>query len=97
MKLPEKTTFESHLKDTFKIDFLDQGIEDCRIEEITTGLKAQAEGQNDQFSVIFSSSNTQAAQQGVYQVSHSEMGSFELFLVPVFGDEQGVHYEAIFT
>jgi hypothetical protein len=37
------------------------------------------------------------AVQQIYQVEHPTLGSFELFLVPVGPDEQGMCYEAVFN
>ncbi len=36
-------------------------------------------------------------QQGLYRVEHPQMEPFELFLVPVNPDRQGMEYEAVFT
>lgn len=97
MTLPNKKQFEQHSADDFTIEFLAGERFPCQIEEVKSGLQAQNESQNEQFSVVFTCQDKRVFEQGVYQVSHSELGDFELFLVPVFGDDQGVHYEAVFT
>jgi len=35
--------------------------------------------------------------QGVHNLSHDQMGDFELFIVPIKRDEHGFYYEAIFN
>lgn len=35
--------------------------------------------------------------QGIYRVEHDELGTFEIFLVPLGPGEGGLLYEAIFT
>ncbi len=97
MTLPNKKQFEQYSGDDFGITFVQDQPVSCRIEEVKAGLQPQNKSQNEQFSVVFSCDEKQVFEQGVYQVSHSKMGEFELFLVPVFGDDKGVHYEAVFT
>ncbi len=97
MNLPTKELFESSQQDVFEIAFEDGSPKLCNIAEINTSQAPMVEQNTPQFSVIFSSSETEVYEQGVYPVSHPELGTFELFLVPVYGDDKGVHYEAIFT
>jgi hypothetical protein len=33
----------------------------------------------------------------MYQLQHERLGAFELFLVPVGQDQDGVYYEAVFN
>jgi len=51
----------------------------------------------ERFSVFFTGPRDPFLPQGSYQMSHESMGRFELFLVPVAGDEQGFRYEAVFN
>jgi GNAT superfamily N-acetyltransferase len=48
-----------------------------------------------QFSLMFVGRADAPALQGVYTLQNEELGSFELFLVPVARDAQGLHYEAV--
>lgn len=97
MTLPAKKQFEQHAKDLFQISFYEGQSIACRIEEVKTGLQPKNTTQNGQFSVVFACDNKEVFEQGVYKILHEQMGEFDLFLVPVFGDDQGVHYEAVFT
>ncbi len=97
MTLPAKKQFEQHAKDLFQILFIEEQPLSCRIDEVKTGLQPDNPEHNEQFSVVFACDETEVFEQGVYQVNHQQLGSFELFLVPVFGDDKGVHYEAVFT
>ncbi len=96
MTLPNRQQFEQHAKDEFHIFFSDQSLP-CHIEEVKAGLMPKDNNHKEQFSVVFACDENDVAEQGVYKVSHQKLGEFELFLVPVFGDEKGVHYEAVFT
>jgi hypothetical protein len=49
------------------------------------------------FSLSFRTSLTVPLPQSIYEVVHDELGSYEIFLVPVGPDGKGMVYEAIFT
>ena len=51
----------------------------------------------EQFSLLFRAPLEAPAQQGIFQVQHDSVGEFELFLVPVRKDAQGLYYEAVFN
>ncbi|TDR22427.1 DUF6916 family protein [Marinicella litoralis] len=97
MSLPDKELFEAHIDDVFEIDFDGQNKSQCHIKEINTSTAPMVKQNSKQFSVVFLTAGPQVYEQGVYAVSHAKLGVFELFLVPVFGDEKEVHYEAVFT
>jgi len=97
MALPNKKQFEQYIDDDFKVTFVPGHSLPCQIKEVRTGVQPKNPNHNEQFSVVFDCSDIQIFDQGVYRVSHPKLGDFELFLVPIFGDDQGVHYEAVFT
>lgn len=35
--------------------------------------------------------------QGIHNFSHDQMGRFEMFIVPIRQDKQGLYYEAVFN
>ena len=49
------------------------------------------------FSLSFRTSLTAPLPQSIYEVAHDELGSYQIFLVPVGPDGKGMVYEAIFT
>lgn len=51
----------------------------------------------DQFSLVFRGPPDMVLPQQIYRIDHDEMGSFELFLVPIGPDSEGMRYEAVFT
>jgi hypothetical protein len=65
------------------------------------GGRARAEressGRRTPFSLSFRTSLTAPLPQRIYEVVHDEMGTYEIFLVPVGPDGTGMVYEAIFT
>jgi hypothetical protein len=49
------------------------------------------------FSLSFRTPRTPVLPQRIYEVAHDELGSYEIFLVPIGPDAEGMVYEAIFT
>jgi hypothetical protein len=49
----------------------------------------------EQFSLMFTGPVNAPAAQGIYDLQHEKLGAFQLFLVPVARDAQGLHYEAV--
>lgn len=97
MNYPNQQAFAAKQQDSFEIQFTADKNVTCRIEEITVSQVPSASHDGQQFSVVFVHESPQVFEQGVYPVSHPELGKFDLFLVPVFGDDKCVQYEAVFT
>jgi len=49
------------------------------------------------FSLIFKAPSSISPEQGIYQLSHDEMGAFAVFLVPVEQIKGSLLFEAAFT
>lgn len=49
------------------------------------------------FSIEFAGPLEPSLEQGIYRLEHPGLGSFDLFLVPVAGDDDGYVYESVFT
>lgn len=47
------------------------------------------------FALVFYGPRTPALSQKVYSFTHSKLGQFSLFIIPVKADQNGQHYEAI--
>ena len=97
MTLPTKKMFEKHADDSFEVAFSEGCSFTCCIEEVKAGSLPIHSEQKEQYAVVFACENPEVFEQGVYKVSHQQLGAFELFLVPIFGDEKGVQYEAVFS
>jgi hypothetical protein len=81
-------------------DLLTAG-EDQRITlELTEALgtgTSPSETSREPFSLTFRGPGEPQLEQRTYPVSHPALGTFELFIVPVGRDADGVYYEAVFT
>jgi hypothetical protein len=51
----------------------------------------------EQFAILFHGPLELALRQGLYQMEQEQLGSFDLFIVPVGRDARGYQYEAIFN
>ncbi len=91
-------TFSERLCETFHLYPEDQ--EPLEVELISaTALSAGAEppGRRQPFSIVFRGPGEILLPQRIYRMEHEEIGTFDLFLVPIGPDEKGLRYEAIFT
>ena len=48
------------------------------------------------FSIVFRGPLEPVLPQRIYRFEHDELGSFELFIVPIGPDESGMQYQAVF-
>lgn len=99
------TTFADHLHETFRVypdaanaqhafEFVLVEANDLRTEGHRS---ASAPQRRAPFSIVFRGPPTPILPQRIYRLVHAEIGEFELFLVPIGPDEQGMRYEAVFT
>lgn len=66
----------------------------ARLAEVTIGGRGL---HRDQFSLLFRVPLGVGLPQGIYRIDHDEMGSLDLFLVPLGPDAEGPRYEAAFS
>lgn len=89
----EVGTFSGHIGDDFRIHPEDSSP--LEVELISaTGL---GESPGRPFSIVFRGPKDILLPQRIYRMEHTEIGSFEIFLVPIGPDEKGLRYEAIFN
>jgi hypothetical protein len=91
----EVGTFAPRLGETFRIQSTDaEWLEATLIEAAALG--EVAEGRRAQFSLVFRGPGDRVLPQQIYRVAHERIGEFELFLVPIGPDREGMRYEAVF-
>ena len=49
------------------------------------------------FSLVFRGPRAPVLPQRIYRLEHGTIGAFEIFLVPIGPDQEGMRYEAVFT
>ncbi len=90
-------TFEPHLGGRFRLEAEPGSPIDVVLTEATVlGASAPARGRPP-FSIVFRGPPDEVLPQRIYRLEHPAIGAFELFLVPIERDQEGVRYEAIFT
>lgn len=91
--------FAAHKDQGFRCDPGDGDTFELKLDEaqeIRTAQKPK-EGQRKSFSVVFKGPKDKPLEQGLVHLKHDEVGSHDLFLVPVHEDDDGRYYEAVFT
>jgi len=94
--LTEKEFFQ-HLNTRFQLKLDDQKIE-LELVEVKGYLpRAHEQTGMERFSVFFDGPGSVRLPQRLYSLAHEQMGDFEIFLVPISGNENGFRYEAVFN
>jgi hypothetical protein len=88
-------TFAPRVGETFRVDTGSATVEMC-LTEVTESEGAGPSGRTP-FSLVFLDAGGEVLPQHIYPFEHDELGSFEIFIVPIGQDPDGVRYEAVFT
>ena len=98
----EVGTFAPRIGEAFRIEADGSGwVETTLIEATPLGGggdgDAEVAGRRAPFSLVFRGPRDRVLPQRIYRLAHAEMGEFELFLVPIGPDGEGMRYEAVFA
>ena len=95
-------TFAPHLGARFRIR--PDGLEPVEVVLIEAtalggggGGTGGGPGRRTPFSIVFRGPRTPLLPQRIYPMEHDAIGTFDLFLVPIGPDQEGMRYEAVFT
>lgn len=97
--MPESLTrelFARYLHTKFRLSPAPATFVETELVEVSSDDQSMIEG-FDRFSLVFQGPPENYLQQRIYQMEHDEMGTFELFLVPIRQDRHGFYYQAIFN
>jgi hypothetical protein len=98
-----RESFASRLNEHFRLELDAARILDLELVELTSlGAQSAAPPRpgvapRAPFSVVFRGPRDPVLPQRIYRLQHAEIGTFELFLVPIGRDASGTRYEAVFT
>ena len=96
VSLTEKE-FSQHVGTKFHVKANQLEIE-LELIEVKAYVSQEIEqGGMERFSVFFAGPGDPFLPQKVYSLEHEHMREFEIFLVPVAGDEKSYRYEAVFN
>jgi hypothetical protein len=86
--------FEKHLNTKFKIHRAEDSVFEAALVEV---FELRNDDLLESFSIIFLVPIEFGFFQQIFKFEHDEMGTMELFIVPVRQVETGIRYEAIFN
>jgi uncharacterized protein DUF6916 len=90
--------FSRHLNTKFRVQLEDGPQIDLELVEVKGYLtKAGEQTGMERFSAFFKGPSEPYLAQRTYSLQHDRMGAFDVFLVPIARDEQGVRYEAVYN
>ena len=98
VSLQTASYFERHLGLRFRLhadDVVD--VELLEVDEVGVGSGAPPQTARAPFSIVFLGPRDPILPQRIYRLEHDELGTLDLFLVPIGRDDAGVRYEAVFT
>ena len=93
----DASTFSGRVGEPFRLLCDDGSILDLELVAFTPGpvLRDDAHARAS-FSIVFRGPLEPVLPQRIYRFEHDELGSFELFIVPIGPDETGMQYQAVF-
>lgn len=100
-----RETFAVRQGERFRLRAGEEELETVLVEVVGRGVAPsgkplQATGappHREPFSLLFRAPRQPPLPQQIYPLDHDELGTLELFLVPVGEDDEGRYYEAVFT
>lgn len=69
---------------------------DIRLTLVEVSERKHLSG-HEQFSILFRGPTEETFGQGLFQLEHPSMGQFDVFMVPIRADGNGIYYEAVFN
>ena len=88
------STFTGALNTKFRMHADDEHVVEVELVEAVDEL---AKPGHEVFSLVFSGPRVDPLSQRIFRLDHDEIGSLELFLVPIAEDAAGVRYQAVFN
>jgi hypothetical protein len=94
-------TFRPRIAEPFRVALENGRTLELRLEEVRAAGEETAGPDRDAglrlpFSILFRGPLDPLLPQKTYLFEHDELGSFDLFIVPIGRDEAGTCYEAVF-
>lgn len=93
----ERPIFAQHLGEIFTIRRGALDTVDIELIEVSDFLNKDTHPVSESFSIVFRGPRYHPIEQGTYEVEHSVIGTFFLFIVPIYPKEGSLNYEAVFN
>jgi len=88
-----KEIFDRQVHTRFTVHFSASSGEEAELLSCQGGVEDGFET----FSLVFRAAHKRPYPQRIYRMEHAEMGQFDIFIVPIRLDKEGVYYEAVFN
>ena len=95
-----RVDFAQCLGQQFQIEYGGQAVEAELAKVKGMGFKSpddERQGKRESFTLMFHAPKQWRYPQRIYRLSHSQLGTLDVFLVPLGPDEKGMRLEAIFN
>jgi len=93
--------FEPLLNQTFQIHYGNGETLSVTLAEVIAGKNPSSSDESGEpyypFSLVFQSDTTSYLPQHTYRIEHEQLGSHDIFIVPLGPNAQGMRYEAVFS
>jgi hypothetical protein len=89
-----KAMFAENLETIFQLQLTPTQTIELKLVELREGRSTPRQ---EQFALLFQGSRATPFWQGLWPIQHEQLGQFDLFLVPVMHDQEGIYYEAVFN
>jgi uncharacterized protein DUF6916 len=86
--------FATNLNTMFRIYVSEHQTIEAVLSEVSEHLLSPGQ---ERFSLVFRAPNQPFLPQGMHRFEHDQIGSFDLFIVPIGRDDQRTQYEAVFN
>jgi hypothetical protein len=86
--------FSKHLNTKFKVYYSDDNVFEAELVEV---FELKTNANLESFSLMFLLPVDFGFEQRVFKIEHPEIGTMELFIVPIRQVESKIRYEAIFN
>jgi hypothetical protein len=90
-------TFAGRVGQGFRVTVEGQVEQDLVLIEARLLRGGWAKARREPFSLVFRGPRETNLSQGMRPMRHEEIGAFEIFLVPIAPEEDGLRYEAVFN
>jgi hypothetical protein len=90
-------TFEAHLETVFEIEDGADGPLALSLASVTRFPERPGSVRTEPFALLFVGPGAPRLTQGIHRLVHPDLGSMDVFLVPIGPQGSGLAYEAVFN
>jgi hypothetical protein len=92
-----KSAFARHIGQVFRFRKDAYESVDLELIEVSDLVSRSRSSSDDSFSMVFRGARDHPLHQATYSVGHRSLGTFPLFVVPIYPEADALNYEAVFN